>query len=152
MTAQGDADATFVVVTVGSCLCAVPIADVVETMRPLPVEPIAGAPSFVCGIAILRGIPVPVVDLGLLLAVPAMRGARFVALRLGERRVAMKVDDVVGVRRLQTSTLLEVPSLLGGVGTELVEALGTLDTQLLMVLRASRILPTETWEWPEVTT
>jgi len=152
MTAQGDAETTFVVVTIGSCFCAVPVAHVVETMRALPVEPIAGAPSFVCGIAILRGIPVPVVDLGLLLAVPAMRGARFVALRLGERRVAMKVDDVVGVRRLQTSTLRQVPSLLGGVGTELVEALGTLDTQLLMVLRASRILPTEIWQWPEVTT
>ena len=47
-------------------LCAVPIAHVVEVMRALPVEPIPGAPSFVPGLAIIRGAPMPVVDLGLL--------------------------------------------------------------------------------------
>ena len=151
MTAEGDAKPNFVVISVGSYFCAVPVDHVIETMRPLPVEPIAGAPLFVCGIAILRGIPVPVVDLGLLLAVPANRGARFVALRLGERRVALKVDEVIGVRRLQTSMLQQVPSLLGGVGSDLVEAIGTLDTQFLLVLRASRILPTDTWQ-PGATT
>jgi purine-binding chemotaxis protein CheW len=48
-------------------LCALPLAHVVETMRPLPIEPLGGMPGFVQGIAIIRGAPVPVVDAGALL-------------------------------------------------------------------------------------
>ena len=39
---------------VGDLLCAVPLALVGETMRPLPVEPLAGVPSYVRGVAIIR--------------------------------------------------------------------------------------------------
>jgi purine-binding chemotaxis protein CheW len=38
-------------------MCAVPLANIIETMRPLPTEAISGAPSFVLGVAIVRGIP-----------------------------------------------------------------------------------------------
>ena len=45
--------------------CALPLEHVSETMRPLPVEPIAGVISPVAGVAIIRGGPVPVVDVAL---------------------------------------------------------------------------------------
>jgi purine-binding chemotaxis protein CheW len=41
------------VVRVCARLCVVPLAHVVETMRPLPVERIAGTPSFVRGVSII---------------------------------------------------------------------------------------------------
>ena len=48
---------------VATRICALPVGVVIETLRPLPLEPIAGAPAFVTGPAIIRGEPVPVVEL-----------------------------------------------------------------------------------------
>lgn len=133
-----------VVCRVGSCLCALPVAHVDETMRPLPVEPLAGTHPFILGVAIIRGVPTPVVDAGLLLgagAVPSPK--RFVALRVAERRVALAVDAVVGVRALPADSLAALPPLLQDAGT--VSAIGTLDSGLLLVLRGGRIVPESMW-------
>ncbi|HVZ36331.1 MAG TPA: chemotaxis protein CheW, partial [Polyangiaceae bacterium] len=48
-------------------LCALPVTQVVETLRPLPAERLAGMPAFVTGVGMIRGEPVPIVDPGLLL-------------------------------------------------------------------------------------
>ena len=45
-------------------LAALPLEHVVETMRPLPVEPLGDAPRFILGLSIVRGEPIPVVDVG----------------------------------------------------------------------------------------
>ena len=126
-------------------LCAVPIAHVVEVMRPLPVERIPGAPTFVHGLAIIRGAPMPVVDLGLLTARRSATG-RFVTLRLGDRRAVLAVDSVVGVRALDGRLLQELPPLLRDAGAEVVEAIGVIDTELLVSLRAGRLVPEDVWQ------
>src|SRR5438552_18980179 len=110
-------------------LCAVPIAHVVEVMRALPVESIPGAPSFVPGLAIIRGAPMPVVDLGLLTGGRSASG-RFVTLRLGDRRAALAVDAVVGVPAGDASRPPELPPLLRDPGPEGVAATGPLATAL----------------------
>src|SRR5207244_5850162 len=126
-------------------LCAVPIAHVVEVMRALPVEPIPGAPSFVPGLAIIRGAPMPVVDLGLLTGGRSASG-RFVTLRLGDRRAALAVDAVVGVRAVDAFLLQELPPLLRDAGAEVVDAIGVIDTELLVSLRAGRLVPEDVWQ------
>ena len=126
-------------------LCAVPIAQVVEAMRALPVEPIPGAPTFVQGLAIVRGAPTPVVDLGLLTAGRSAAG-RFVTLRLGDRRAVLAVDTVVGVRVLDGSLLQELPPLLRDARAEVVEAIAVLDRELLVSLRAGRLVPEDVWQ------
>ena len=50
------------VVMVGARACAIPLDHVAETMRPLPIEPVAGTPGFVRGVSVIRGAPTPVVD------------------------------------------------------------------------------------------
>ena len=132
-------------VTVQTRVCAVPLEHVVETMRPLPLESVAGMPAFVRGVSIIRGIPTPVVDLGAVLGSPSNAFERIVTLRLGDRQVALAVNAVLGVRDLDLSAIQELPTLLGGASTDLLEALGTLDEQFLMVLRASWELPGEVW-------
>ena len=119
---------------------AVPLAHVVETMRPLPVEALVGAHPAVAGVAIIRGAPTPVVDLAVLLGLPTRRIGRFVTIRAGGRTVALAVDAVVGVRELSVGQIGEAPPLLQGVLSGVVEALGTLDAELLVVLRASRMV------------
>lgn len=135
------------IVGVKSCVCAVPLTHVIETMRPLPVEPIAGVPSFVLGISIIRGIPMPVVDLGAVLGTPGELAERFVTLRVGDKQVALSVNGVFGVRDLDTiMTIRELPPLLQRASKDLVETIGTLDEQVLMVLQAGWELPDEVWQ------
>jgi purine-binding chemotaxis protein CheW len=122
-------------------LCALPLRDVIETLRPLPIEPLAGAPSYVCGLSILRGAPVPVVDLGLLLGVEQLRATRLVVLRAGARTVAAAVSEVLGVRTLAGDGGL--PPLLKEAGHGAIQTLGSLDRELLLVLEGARIVPEE---------
>jgi purine-binding chemotaxis protein CheW len=127
-------------------LCALPLGLVVETMRPLPVEPVSGTPDFVLGLAIIRGAPVPVVDATRLLGGETETPpARFVTLRLGDRRVALAVDAVVGVRALHAASLEALPPLLRDATADVVSAIGSLDEQLLLVLRNARLVPERLW-------
>ena len=115
-------------------------------MRPLPVEPIAGMPSFVRGVSIIRGVLTPVVDLGDILGTSGGCAERFVTLRLGDRQVAISVGAVLGVRDLDLSKIPGLPPLLQGVSQDVIETMGTLDEEILMVLRAGWELPGEVWQ------
>jgi purine-binding chemotaxis protein CheW len=116
-------------------------------MRPLPVEPIPGVPSFVQGVSVIRGIPTPVVDLGAVLGSPSERTERFVTIRVGEKQVALSVNAVLGVRDLDTiMTIRELPPLLQRALKDVVEMIGTLDEQVLLVLQTGWELPDEVWQ------
>ena len=131
---------------VGSLVCAVPAEHVSETMRPLAIEPLAGVPSFVLGVAVLRGSAVPVVDLGRLIgAAGTSRPAMFIALRTGRRAAALAVDEVLGVATLAGDALEALPELLRDASTDVVSAIGMHDAQLLLVLGTARIVPPSVW-------
>jgi len=146
MTQHAEHARRSLVVRVQTRVCAVPLMHVVETMRPLPVKAIAGMPSFVRGVSIIRGVPTPVVDLGAVLGVPGGIAERLVTLRLGDRQVALCVDAVLGVRDLDLSVIQELPRLLQGTSTDFIEAIGMLDNEFLMVLRMGWELPDEVWQ------
>lgn len=131
---------------VGTRLCGIPLEHVLETMRPLPVEPLGHLPDFVEGLSLIRGRPTPVVDTQCLLggSVEPRNRARFVTLRLGERYAALAVDAVLGVRQLDVGQLDELPALLRE-RNDLVVALGALDRELFLVLERSRLLPDAVW-------
>ena len=147
MTVRASERSPVLVVTVGARACAIPLHHVAETMRPLPIEPVAGTPGFVRGVSVIRGAPTPVVDLKALLenGENSATYGRFVTMKLGERRVAIGVDGVVGLRNLDSAQLGELPPILRDVAADLIEAIGTRDAQLLVVLRAARIVPDEVW-------
>jgi len=135
------------VVMVGARACAFPLHCVAETMRPLPIKPVAGTPGFVRGVSIIRGTPTPVVDLKALLenSENSSSYGRFVTLKLDERWVVIGVDSVVGLMHLDSAQLGELPPLLRDVTADLIESFGTRDAKLLLVLRAARIVPDEVW-------
>lgn len=128
-------------------LCAVPLEHVAETMRPMPVTPLAGAPSFVRGMSVIRGCAIPVVDGGSLLgsAAPASP-TRFVTLKTDANHVALAVEEVVGIRSLAALALNDLPPLLRSVNADLVSAVGMLDRELLLVLQTARIVPDSVWQ------
>jgi purine-binding chemotaxis protein CheW len=131
-------------VSVGGHTCALPVAHVVETMRPLPVEPLRDMPPFVLGLSIIRGRPTPVVHLGRLVGAGDAPVARFLSLRLESRALCLAAQAVVGVRELDTEGLAALPSVLGEANGH-IESVGRLDTGLVLVLRSMRILPESVW-------
>jgi purine-binding chemotaxis protein CheW len=143
----------FLLCRIGSRIGALAIKDVRETMRPLPVERLTGTPPFVLGIAIVRGSACPVIDAGRLLdpsallsaAITSPSAARFVSLKLGDRTAVLAVDAVLDVRSLAAGILAEIPPLLREAGEDLVSAIGALDSKLLLVLEAARLVPDSVW-------
>ena len=131
-------------------LCAFPLAEVVETMRPLPTEPVTGAPAFVSGLAIIRGSAVPVVETARLLAgadtAPSSLPGRYVTVDTGTRLVALAVEGVLGVRTISTASRSALPPLLQHAAGAIIETVASLDAELLVILRATRLLPAGS-EW-----
>lgn len=93
-----------------------------------------------------EGPPTPVIDAGRLLGLIGLPSpARFVSLRLGDRTAALAVDAVLDVRSLPAGTVADIPPLLREAGADLVSAIGALDTELLLVLEAARLVPESIW-------
>jgi purine-binding chemotaxis protein CheW len=115
-------------------------------MRPLPVQPFDGMPAFVAGLSIIRGAPVPVVDLARLLGNDSSaRRTRFVVVKVRERRVALSVERVIGMKSLAFAGSAALPPLLGSACSDFVSAVGSLDAHLLVVLESGLIVPSSTW-------
>ena len=132
---------------VGDHSCALPLAHVVETMRPLPLLPLPGVEPCVLGMAVVRGSAVPVVDGRILLgALRPERPGRFVLLSLGARRAVLAVDGVAGVVTLDLSSLDELPPLAGVIAADVIAAIATLDASLLLVLRTACLVPEAVWD------
>jgi purine-binding chemotaxis protein CheW len=136
---------------VGTRLCGVPLEHVRETMRPLPADPVGGMPDFMLGLSVIRGAPVPVIDAcALLSGTAAGAGAtppgRFVTLDVGARTAALAVDEVLGVRGLPPAALADLPPLLSDAGRDVVDAVGILDAELLLILHGARLVPASVWD------
>jgi purine-binding chemotaxis protein CheW len=127
----------------GTLLCAVPLEHVIEILRVLPIEAVAGAPPYVRGLCIIRGAAVPVVDTGLLVGDQATQSERLVTIRTGSRTIALAVETVAGIWAIGAEALKEAPPLLRAAAHEAIAAIGTLDAELLFLLRAARIVPQE---------
>jgi len=131
---------------VAAITCGLPLAQVIETLRPLPVEPLQGMPPFVAGLSVIRGRPVPVVLLSRVLGNEVeLRAQRWVLVEVQGRRIALAVEQVIGVRSLAGAALAALPPLLAGANGESVSAIGALDAALLVVLEGGRILPDSAW-------
>jgi purine-binding chemotaxis protein CheW len=128
---------------------ALPLDHVLETMRPLPIEPVANSAPYVLGVSVIRGMPVPVVDLGALLTTAKTPShaahARLVMVRAGSRHVALAVESVIGVRRLEPRSLHEMPPLLRASSPASISGFGVPDRELLAVLDGGCLVPDEVW-------
>lgn len=139
-------DTRAVVFSVGSRLGALPIEHVDEVMRPLPLERLQNEHPFAAGASLIRGRPVPVLDVETLFGeVAAGNIGRFITVRVGSRLVALAVTRVIGVWDAHSLGLGEVPPLLESAAAGAIEAVGCLDEQLLTVLNAGRIIPEALW-------
>jgi purine-binding chemotaxis protein CheW len=135
------------IVRVPSALCAFPLAEVIETMRPLPVESLANTPDFIQGVSRIRGAAVPVIQLSALFGEDHRcdSATRFVTLRVGQRCIALAVQSVVGIADLSNQALTGLPPLLKTARTEFIQTLCTLDEEFLAILNTARLVPDSVW-------
>ncbi|MDH0866909.1 chemotaxis protein CheW [Mitsuaria sp. GD03876] len=130
---------------VHSRLCGLPLDAVEETLRPQPLRPLAAPVAHVAGLARIRGDWLPVVDLaaalGMSAADPAAPVRRFVVLRVGERRVALAVGEVLGLHELPAADLRALPPLLRDREHGAIAALAERDDELVALLDQGRLLP-----------
>lgn len=110
-------------------------------MRALPIQPVYGGPRYVVGLCIIRGSPLPVVDVGLLIGERATAAQRLVTVRTGSRIVALAADAVPGIWAFDGLRLDALPPLLRDAATDAIAAVGTLDAELLFLLRTASIVP-----------
>ena len=92
---------------------AVDIMRVREIINPLPVTPVPRAPAFIEGVIRLRSEVIPVVDVRKRFAlppVPPTRKTKYLVVRIGDRRLALVVDEVTEVVRLAREEIRPAPT------------------------------------------
>ena len=124
----------------GTHLCALPLDHIIEVMRPLPAEPLAGAPPFLKGVAVIRGAPVPLIDLAHLFGQTKARAGRIVTVQAGARVLGLLVGDIAGLRRREDIGERTPVPLLRLAAQEAVEMVGSLDSEALLFLGSLRVL------------
>ncbi|WP_189113601.1 chemotaxis protein CheW [Pilimelia terevasa] len=122
----------------GSLLCALPLEDVVETMRPLPVRPLADVPAYVRGVSVLRGVPVPVVDAAALVGGEPAAATRFVSVRGSRGGLALATGEVLGVA--------DDADAGERVGDPALTGITVRGTEPLLRLRAATVVPANVWD------
>ena len=125
---------------VGDLLCAIALRDVVETIRPLPVQPLAGTAEILLGVSVIRGLAVPVVDTAGLLGARKEQPSRFVTTRTGRGTLAYATGPVIGVLPVEPDASRPPPPMLAAAATRLVVAVGVLDSRPLLFLRGDGLM------------
>jgi purine-binding chemotaxis protein CheW len=141
LDAQNAAMAPWLLFRAGTVLCVLPIEHIIESMRVLPRERIAGAPDYILGLSVIRGMPTPVVDVGRIICDRNIAPTRLVAIRSSIGTTALAVDAVLGIATIAPETLGQLPPLLETAATDRIMAVGTQDYELVLFLRAGRMVP-----------
>lgn len=137
---------TTLVVRAAGRMCAFELLAVREVTRPLAVEGLPEAPPWVLGLSQVRGSAVPVVSLAGILGQAAGEAGRWVVVHVGQRRVAVAVESVVGIRSLPRDALAAMPPLAREAHGDVIAAVGRLDAGFLSIIETSHLVPGGLWE------
>lgn len=129
----------------GPLRCSLPLGEVVETMRPLTIRPLADLPPFVRGVSIMRGVPAPVIDVALLLSGQAAQISRFIAVRCALGTLAFATGDVSGIWAVGPDADSHPARLLTGASAALVDAVATFDAEPLLMLSGGGLVDPKIW-------
>ncbi len=121
----------------------VDILKVQEINRMMQITKVPNAPMFVEGVINLRGRVIPVIDLRVKLNMQQVdygKDTRIVVIELNDKTVGFIVDEVSEVLRIPQSITEPPPSMVSGIDSEYITAIGKLDNRLLILLDLDKIL------------
>ncbi len=111
--------------------------------------PMPKAPAYMDGIVDIRGMIIPVIDLGVKLGVATQQEEEKHALvvECGKQQVALRVDRVTEVRfiadeQIDWTDKIEMP---GSKGDRSIRGIGKIDSKLCILLDVDRIFSQDEW-------
>jgi purine-binding chemotaxis protein CheW len=127
---------------VGTQEFALEISQVERILRYERPAPLPKAPDFLEGVITYDGLPVPVVDMRKRLELPGPIDdqTRLMVLALEDQRVAVIVDEVREVLRVDSTTIIAPPPIVRGLAAAYIAGLVTRGERTLVLLQASRLL------------
>ena len=125
----------------------VPINQVREIVRLVPITPVPRAPQFIEGVVNLRGQILAVIDLAKrlnLASAPRSDKTRIIVVEVEDNTVGMIVDEVAEVLRLSTESIDSTPELITTeVHQKYLKGVGKLGERLLILIELAEVLSHE---------
>jgi len=120
---------------------ALEISQVERILRWQRPSPVPKAPAFLDGVVAYDDGVVPVVDLRTRLSVEATDGAetRLVVMQLDDQRVAVAVDAVVEVLRIDAREVAAPPDLVRGLAAKFIDGILSREDRTVLLLNARRL-------------
>lgn len=119
------------------------ILKVEEIIRIISITKIPNAPDFIEGVINLRGKVIPIIDLRTRLNRSKRthdNHTRVIVVEVSDLTVGFIVDSVKEVLRIPKSITEPPPSLVAGVDSEYITAIGKLEDRLLILLDLEKVL------------
>lgn len=140
-----DDQVQIVIFQVGSQAFGLDIFQVERILRWQDPTPVPRAPAFLEGVIAYGDGVVPVVDLRRRLEVPAGRTdeTRLVVLRIEEQRIAVTVDRVLEVARVESTAISAPPPMVRGLAAEYLAGILPMADRTVLLLHANRLLNSE---------
>ncbi len=120
----------------------VDILKVQEIVLMMQITKMPNAPSFVEGVVNLRGRVIPVVDLRRRLGMEskeADKSTRIIVIELNKKTIGFIVDEVNEVLRIPGSITEPPPSMVAGINSDYITAVGKLEDRLLILLDLEKV-------------
>jgi purine-binding chemotaxis protein CheW len=145
--AAGAQSGEFLTFTLGEEEYGVEILKVQEIRGYESVTTIANSPAFIKGVINLRGVIVPIVDMRIKFALGKVEYDQFtvvIILNLANSRVVgMVVDGVSDVLTLAPDQIRAAPEFGGGLDTQYIIGLGTVENRMLILMDIERLMTSQ---------
>ena len=121
----------------------VDILNVQEINKMTTITKVPNSPSFVEGVINLRGRVIPVVNLRIKMSMPNRendKDTRIIVVDLSGKTVGFLVDSVSEVLRIPRNIIEPPPSMVAGINSNYITAVGKLEDRLLILLDLDKVL------------
>lgn len=122
------------------------ILKVQEIIRMLQITKVPNAPAFVEGVVNLRGKVIPIIDLRSRLNMLRRDNdskTRIIVVEIEGKIVGFVVDEVSEVLRIPKSITEAPPTVVSGINSEYITAVGKLEDRLIILLDLDKVLKTD---------
>lgn len=121
----------------------VDILNVQEINKMSTITKVPNSPGFVEGVINLRGRVIPVVNLRTKMSMPNRdydKDTRIIVVDLSGKTVGFLVDSVSEVLRIPRNIIEPPPSMVAGINSNYITAVGKLEDRLLILLDLEKVL------------
>jgi purine-binding chemotaxis protein CheW len=122
---------------------AINIMEIKEIIKPREITEVPRVPEFISGVLSLRGIIIPVFNMGMRLHLePVAAGTkeRIIVVSKGEELFGIQVDEVLQVVRIPEGGIEQPPAVLEGIDRDFVQGIGRHPSGMLILLNLASIL------------